>query len=44
MMNDSMYGSGSMLWGMGWGGLLVVVVVILGTAALARHLFFGKRQ
>lgn len=29
--------------GMGWGWLLVVVLVVLGIAALARYLFFNNR-
>lgn len=37
-------GSGSMMWGMGWGGLLVAVLVALGIAALAKYLFFNNRQ
>ncbi len=41
-MNGMMDGSG-MIWGMGWGGLLAVVLVVLGTAALAKYLFFDKR-
>lgn len=36
--------SGSMMWGMGWGGLLFAALVILGVAALAKYLFFDKRQ
>ena len=32
-------GSGSMMWGMGWGGLLVSVFVVLGIGALAKYLF-----
>lgn len=43
MMNGIMNGSGSMMWGMGWGWLLVVVLVVLGIAALARYLFFNNR-
>ena len=37
-------GSGSMMWGMGWGGLLVVVLVVLGVAALAKYLFFNNSR
>ena len=43
MMNGTMYGSDTMMWGMGWGGLLAVVLVVLGSAALAKYLFFDKR-
>ncbi len=42
-MNEVMNGGGSMMWGMGWGGLLVVVLVVLGIAALAKYMFFDKR-
>lgn len=42
-MNGIMGGSGTMMWGMGWGGLLVVVLVVLGVAALAKYVFFNKR-
>ena len=31
-------GSGPMLWGMGWGGLLCVSLVVLVVAALAKYL------
>jgi len=33
---------GGMMWGMGLLGLLVIVVLILGAAALVRYLFFTK--
>ena len=36
--------SGSMMGGMGWGGLLFAALVILGIAALAKYLFFARRQ
>jgi len=32
-----------MMWGMGWGGLIVTVLVILGVAALAKYLLFNKK-
>lgn len=35
---------GGMMWGMGLVGLLVVVLLVLGIAALTKHLFFGPRQ
>lgn len=41
-MNEVMNGGGSMMWGMGWGGLLAVVLVVLSVAALARYLFFSN--
>jgi hypothetical protein len=34
----------SMMWGMGWGGALFGLVLILCVAALAKYLFFDKRQ
>lgn len=42
-MNGIMDGSGSM-WGMGWGRLLIIVLVVLGIAALAKYLFFDNRR
>ncbi len=44
MMNGVMDGSGSLMWGMGWGGLLTVVVAVLGIAALTKYLFFNSRR
>jgi hypothetical protein len=43
MMNEVMNGGGSMMWGMGWGGLLAVVLVVLSVAALSKYLFFSNR-
>lgn len=43
-MNGIVDGSGSMMWGMGWGGLLIVVLVVLGVAALAKYVFFNNRR
>jgi len=34
---------GGMMWGMGLLGLLVVVLLVLGVAALIKYLFGGKR-
>ncbi|MGK2871819.1 MAG: hypothetical protein ACSLFL_06155 [Alphaproteobacteria bacterium] len=42
-MNEVMNGGGSMMWGMGWGGLLAGVFAVLSVAALAKYLFFDKR-
>jgi hypothetical protein len=39
-MMDHMMG---MMWGMGLFGLLVLVVLVLGTAALIKYLFSSKR-
>ena len=33
-----------MMWGMGWGGALFIVLLILCVAVFAKYLFFGKRQ
>ena len=41
-MMDQMMGGG-MMWGMGLIGLLVVIVLLLGAAALVKYLFFSKR-
>lgn len=41
MMNDMTMGSG-MLWGMGLVWILVVLLLILGIAALVKYLFFSK--
>ena len=35
--------SGGMMWGMGLIGVLVIVVLLLGAAALVKYLFFSKR-
>lgn len=43
MMNGTMNG-GSLMWGMGSGGLLTLMLVVLGVAALAIYLSFNKRQ
>jgi hypothetical protein len=41
-MMDQMMGGG-MMWGMGLIGLLIIVVLLLGAAALVKYLFFRKR-
>jgi hypothetical protein len=38
MMQQMM--DGGMMWGMGLGGLLVVVLVVLAIAALVKYIFF----
>ena len=43
MMNGMMNG-GAMMWGMGLVGLLILLLVVLGVAALAKYLFFDKRR
>lgn len=44
MMDGIADGGSSMMWGMGWGGLLATALVVLGVAALAKYLFFDKRR
>ena len=39
-----MNGGGAMIGGMGWGGLLVAVLLILGVAALIKYLFFSSKR
>lgn len=39
MMSDGM---GGMMWGMGLVGLLVLIVLVLGIAALIKYLLAGK--
>jgi len=41
MMNQMM--GGGMMWGMGLLWLLVVVVLVLGAAALVKYLFFSGK-
>jgi hypothetical protein len=40
-MNDMM-GMDGMMWGMGLVGLLVLVILVLGAAALIKYLFSGR--
>lgn len=40
---SGMMDGGLLPWGMGWGGLLILVVLVLGVAALAKYVFFNKR-
>ena len=39
MMRDMMM-DGGMMWGMGFIGLLVILVLVLGVVALAKYVFF----
>jgi hypothetical protein len=39
-MMQQMMDGGGMMWGMGLGGLLVLVLVVLAIAALVKYLFF----
>ena len=43
-MNGVMNGNGAMIGGMGWGGLLGVVLLILALAALIKYLFFNTKR
>lgn len=43
-MMDGMMGGGAMMWGMGLVWLLVIVLLVLGVAALVKYLFFGDRR
>jgi hypothetical protein len=42
MMNGYMHGSDSMMWGTGPWGVVALVLVVLGVAALAKYLLFNK--
>jgi len=42
-MMDGMMGGGAMMWGMGLIWLLVIVVLVLGLAALVKCLFFDRK-
>lgn len=44
MMDGMANGGGLIMWGIGWGGLLVVALVAIGVAALVKYLFFNKRR
>ncbi|WP_430879809.1 hypothetical protein [Granulosicoccus sp. 3-233] len=43
MMNDNMM-SGGMMWAMGFVWLLVVILLILAIAALAKYVFVGRKK
>lgn len=43
-MMGSMMNGGPMMWGMSLIGLLVIVLLVLGVAALIKYLFFNKRR
>jgi hypothetical protein len=42
-MRDMMDGTAGMMWGMGLIWLLVVLLLVLGVAALVKYLLGGKR-
>ena len=37
-----MDGTGSIMWGMGWGGLVITVLAALAIAALVKYVFLSK--
>lgn len=39
--NGMMDGMGTMMWGMGLGGLLIAIVLVLAAGALVKYLFFS---
>jgi hypothetical protein len=43
-MSDAMQEMGGMMWGMGLVWLLVVLVLVLGIAALVKYLFLSHRR
>lgn len=40
MMNELM--GGEMMWGMGLPGILIVILLLLGVAALAKYVFWRR--
>lgn len=40
IIHDMMNGSGGMMWGMGLFGLVILMLVLLVIAALAKYVFF----
>lgn len=44
MMNGTTDGYNQMMWGMGWGGLLVITLLVLGIAALAKYLMSNSKR
>jgi len=43
MMHDMMEGMSGMMWGMGLVWLLVIITLLLGSAALIKYLLRGRR-
>ena len=44
MMNGIWGDGGSMMWSKGWWGMLVLVLVVLGVAALTKYLLLDNRR
>ncbi len=44
MTDPSCMSGGMMMWGMGFAGLLVTVLILLTIAALGKYLFSGKSK
>jgi hypothetical protein len=45
MMNEMMACcGGAMMWGMGLVGLLVILLLVLGVAALVKYLLFSRKR
>jgi hypothetical protein len=42
-MHGWMDANGSMMWGMGWSGVLFAAVIVLGILALAKYVFSKNR-
>ena len=43
-MENMMNGSGTMMWGMGAIGLLIVILIVLAIAALVKYIASGRRE
>jgi hypothetical protein len=43
-MSEYMNGVGTMMWGTGWVGLAILVLVVFGILALAKYLFFNNKR
>lgn len=41
---DGMMGGPLMMWGMGFAWLLLILVLVLGVAALVKYIFFDRRR
>ena len=43
-MNQMMDGGGTMMWGIGYWGLLVTALAVLGIGALVKYFFFDAKK